>query len=274
MSNLFGPRDVSRLLMRLGEAAPLRMDFATALKRLYESGPMVDEIVAAGWLVPCEGDRLREPLVTNVELEAGCDFDRITMLPLPQSRGPRLSYFDGPVSNIVPRPAPVSVAALHRIVTDPPKRLKDLSLLVRTEYQTHGKSKEYDQLKKRLDYFTAGGIFTVRADKNVLLESGLLVADFDKMEGGAAQAKQQILTDTGLSPAVVLVFFSPSGDGLKVVMMADPRYSRAANYERIDQHLRCRYAWGATLDPKTADLSRACFVCHDPHAYLNPAFAA
>lgn len=274
MNNAFGPRDVSRLLMLLGEAAPLRTAFATALPRLYPNGPTVNEVLAAGWLFPCEGERLREPVLTTAELAARSDFEGITVLPLPQSPGPRLSYCDGPIFNTTPRPGPVSVATLYRIITDPPPRLKALSDQVRAEYEAHGPSTRYDQLKRRLDYFTAGGIFTTRADNNVLLESGLLVADFDKMEGGAAQAKDQLLTDTALSPAVILVFFSPSGDGLKVVIVADPRHSRATNYERIDQHLRRRYAWGTKLDSKTADLSRACFVCHDPHAYLNPAFAA
>ena len=265
--------------MILGEAAPLRMDFATALQRLYKSGPTVEAVLENGWLLPCAGDRVREPVWTKTELEARYyamenPFEGITVLRLPQYPGPRFSYFDGPITNIIPRPAPVTIADVHGIITDPPPRLKNLSVLVRTEYETNGKSPRYDQLKKELDYFTVGGIFLARADKKVLLESILLVLDLDKMKGGAARAREQLLTDARLSPYVALLYVSPSGDGLKVVLVADPRFDRTTNYQRIDQHLRHRYAWGATLDKKTADLSRACFVCHDPHAYLNPDFAA
>ena len=278
MNNAFGPRDVSRLVMLIGEAVPPRTAFATALKQYYPSGPIVEAIIAAGWLVPGEGNRLREPLLTNAELEARYytmedPFEGITVLPLPQGV-PRFSYFDGPITNTTPRPAPVTVAELHRVVTDPPPRLKALSALVRTEYETHGKSARYKEQKNRLPYVAVGGIFTTRADKHVLTESGLLVLDLDGIKGGAAQAKDQLLSDTKLSPAIALLFVSPSGDGLKVVLVADPRYDRSANYHRIDGHLRHRYAWGDTMDKKTTDLSRACFVCHDPHAYLNPAFAA
>lgn len=279
MNSPLTPRDVSRVLMLLGDAAPLRTEFATVLHRLHPSGPTVDAVLAARMLLPCEGDRLREPVWTNAELEARCyamedPFEGITVLPLPQSPGPRVSSFDGPISNTKPRPAPVTVADLYRIITDPPPRLKALSALVRTEYEAKGKSPRYNQLKKRLDYFTAGGIFLSRADKNVLLESGFLVLDLDEMKGGAAQARGQLLTDAVLRPSIVLLFVSPSGDGLKVVLVADPRYDRSTNYQRIDQHLRHCYSWGATMDDKTTDLSRACFVCYDPHAYLNPAFAA
>ncbi len=274
----FGPRDVSRLVMLLGEAAPPRTAFAKALKHYYPSAPPVEVIIVAGWLVPADGDRLREPVLTNDELAARCysmedPFEGITMLPLPQA-GPRFSYFDGPIKNITPRPAPITLANLHRIITDPPPRLKALSALVRTEYETHGKSRRYSEQKKRLDYFSVGGIFATRADDKVLLKSGLLVVDLDEMKGGAAQAKDQLLTDVALSPALGLLFVSPSGDGLKGVLAADPRIDRATNYQRIARHLRRRYAWGYTLDERTADLSRACFVCHDPDAYLNPAFAA
>ena len=278
MNSAFGPRDVSRLVRLLGEPAPLQSAFARALYHHYPSGPTVEAVLAAGLLLPCQGNRLREPVLTQAELEAryyGMEdpYDGLTVLPL-AGAAPRFSYFDGPISNTTPRPGPMTVHNLHSIVTDPPKRLKDLSGVVRAEYETHGKSPRYDEQKKRLDYFAVGGIFGARADKSVFEESGLLVLDLDKMHGGAAQAKDQILSDEHLSHAVALIFVSPSGDGLKVLLAADAKYDRLTNYRRIDGHLRSRYAWGTTLDKKTADLSRACFVCHDPKAYINTAYAA
>ncbi|GAA4043401.1 hypothetical protein GCM10022409_31740 [Hymenobacter glaciei] len=129
-------------------------------------------------------------------------------------------------------------------------------------------------MKLRLDNFSVGGTFTRRKDAALVTASGLLVLDFDGMSGRVADARAELLADTHLVESLALLFVSPSGDGLKVVVMADPNHDRRENYRRLDQYLTRRYGWGPTLDKNTTDLSRACFISHDPNAWLAPAFAA
>ena len=165
------------------------------------------------------------------------------------------------------------MADLHSVIVAPPRGLRERVCDARTEYQLNGKTPLYTKLKCRLDYFSSGGIFSQRADEAVLVESGLYTLDFDKLNGRVAEAREQLLTDAALGPALALVFVSPSGDGLKAVLAGDPRRSRVNNYERMARHLIRRYGWGPTLDSKTADISRACFMSHDPTAWLAPDYS-
>ncbi len=189
------------------------------------------------------------------------------------SVGPLFSYYRAPITNTVPHAA-ITLGQLHRVLLNPPRPLRERADAARAEYAAHGKSPAYRALKNGLDYFTAGGTFApTRADAHLAAGSGLLTLDFDELGGGVAEARAALLADAALAPALALVFVSPSGDGLKAVLAADPRHSRQINYERLARHLTKRYGWGPTLDKKTADVSRACFLSHDPAAWLAPAYA-
>lgn len=187
---------------------------------------------------------------------------------------PRLiSYFVGPITKTTPR-ASITATQLHAVIVNPPAYLRKRVSAARAEYEANGKGIPYHELKCKLDYFTAGGTFTQRGDKFLIAESGLLVLDFDELDGRVEEVRAALLTDAALSQALVLVFISPSGDGLKAVLAADPRYSRVRNYACLRRYLTSCYGWGITLDKKTADVSRACFLSHDPTAWLAPAYAA
>ena len=181
------------------------------------------------------------------------------------------SYFDGPITCTRPRAA-ITVRQLHAVITNPPVYLRERVVAARAEYEANGKCDKYKYLKTRLDYFTVGGVFTRRRDAAVVVASGLLVLDFDQLNGQIAEVRAALLADTVLAPALALLFTSPSGDGLKVVLTADPRHSRTTNYERLSQFLGARYGWGITLDLNTEELSRACFLSWDPTAWLAPGY--
>lgn len=244
-------------------------------------GAALDALLAAGHLLPSITARDRYRLALDV-LDAADNRDETGIEPPtpapttgtePERPAPPLfSYFTGPVTNTTPRAA-ITVGELHRVLTAPPHYLRERAHAARAEYEAHGKSIRYGELKTRLDYFSAGGIFTRRQDAALLVPSGLLTLDFDALGGRVAEARAQLLADAALAPALALVFVSPSGDGLKAVLAADPRHDRATNYQRLARHLTRRYGWGPTLDAKTADVSRACFLSYDPDAWLAPAYA-
>ncbi|RZK35094.1 MAG: hypothetical protein EOO61_12495 [Hymenobacter sp.] len=240
------------------------MELASALAELFPGpgGPTVDGILAQGLLVPTvDKKRLRLPPPSPSELHQRLMQPANT--PSALTGGPPLfSYFDGPITNIQPRNTPITLRKLYQMVVSPPPPLRQQLEAIVSEYRTNGKSARYKALKNRLDYVTMGGIFSHRADKGLQQESGLIVLDFDGLGGQLAQAREALLHDHILAPALGLLFVSPSGDGLKVVLAADPTHSRRINYERIGAYLNCRYGWGPTLDKQTADLSRACFLSH------------
>jgi hypothetical protein len=133
-------------------------------------------------------------------------------------------------------------------------------------------SPTYSSLKNRLDYVTPGGRFTHRAETGLVASSGLIVLDFDKLPDLPA-ARAALLADSRLGPVVKLLFTSPSGDGLKCLLPTDPRYTHLENFNGLTRYLSHKYAdLGLIPDRACKDISRACYLAHDPDAYLNPEY--
>lgn len=284
----FGPDDLACVLGATGRATPTPLELAGVLTELYPAGtgPTVAGLLAGGWLVPTiDKQRLRLPPFLPAEMHQRYALPAMPPPIVTQTRdavGSRaepqnivrelqaFSYFNGPITNTTPRAA-ITVADLYQVIVAPPSSLRNRAAAAREEYKAHGKSTRYRESKNRLDYITVGGTFARREDTALVKASNLLVLDFDEMKGDVADARAALLADEALAPAIALLFVSPSGDGLKVVMAADMRYSRGENYRLLADYLTDHYGWGPTLDSRTADLSRACFLSHDPDAWLAPA---
>lgn len=82
----------------------------------------------------------------------------------------------------------------------------------------------------------------------------------------------------------VLIWVSPSGDGLKMVVKINPSLiemgwgSKKMDkiWTAVNEYLRRNYyhiimsdSAGNYIDPSGSDLSRACFLCTDRDAYYN-----
>lgn len=270
----FGPEELNVVLALVSQPTPSHEELAAALAELYPApgGPTVEDILAKGWLIPSvDKKRLRLPPPTQRELT-----ERLTQIPRmpPADKArPLFSYYNGPITNTRPHTNALTLSELHRLITAPPLALQQQAEAALTEYTVNGKTARYKELKNGLDYFTVGGQFSRRADQAVLEESGLLVLDFDGLGEQLVEARNALLQDVALAPALGLLFVSPSGDGLKAVLAADPRHSRRTNYDKLNYYLSNKYGWGPTLDRSTADLSRACFMSHDPSAWLAPSYA-
>lgn len=185
----------------------------------------------------------------------------------------RFSYFTGPIYNTSPRES-ITVQQLHAMLLNPPQKLRERISAARTQYQKNGNSATYKVLKTKLDYFTVGGVFTRRADAALEVASGLLVVDLDHLNDHLEEARAALLADTVLAQSLALLFVSPSGNGLKVILAADPHYTRLTNYEYIASYLSRKYGWGMAYDDSTAEVSRACFLSYDPTAWLAPCYTA
>jgi hypothetical protein len=118
------------------------------------------------------------------------------------------------------------------------------------------------------DYVTFSGIFSQRKDELLLRHSGLITIDFDHISD-IPILKSQLLLDEYFETE--LMFVSPSGDGLKWIISIDLSEARHIDYfNAISAYIKQTY--NLEIDKSGKDTSRACFLCYDPDAYLNPKY--
>jgi hypothetical protein len=123
-----------------------------------------------------------------------------------------------------------------------------------------------DAAKRKLPAILWNGQFSKRSTAGCTGRSGLIVADLDGLDDPAA-VREALRPDD----YVFAAFISPSGRGLKVVFNCNTGASHADNFAAMEHHLRTKYA--LATDPSGKDVSRLCFVSHDPELHHNP-FAA
>ena len=118
------------------------------------------------------------------------------------------------------------------------------------------------------DYCTFSGTFTTRNDKSLIKHSGLLCIDFDHLQN-LTDLKTKLLKDEYFETQ--LLFTSPSGTGLKWIIPIDSTTSPHSTYfSAIANYISQTYT--VEIDKSGKDISRACFLPHDPQAYINPKF--
>ena len=135
---------------------------------------------------------------------------------------------------------------------------------IRNAY-TEGGKKQAGKLKKHLPSVLFSGHFYERKDKGIDQHSGVLVADLDELKAERIEELRDRLTK---DPHVLFCFLSPTGSGLKVgfrVPADDQRH--ADSFAAVAAHVK--EAYGEEIDPACKNLSRLCFVSHDPDLYVN-----
>jgi len=174
---------------------------------------------------------------------------------------PQFSFFKAPITNIDPAGN----------VT-----LKDVYRFLKNDFvrETHQLRSITDPTKSRafkaanFNYVTFSGSFSKRNDKHLIAHSGLLCLDFDHLSN-IADIKQLLLKDSYFETE--LLFTSPSGDGLKWVISIDINRAPHRDYfMAVSNYLEKIYS--LKPDPSGKDISRACFLPHDPEVYLNPKY--
>ncbi len=143
----------------------------------------------------------------------------------------------------------------------------DTKLKARTEaLRSETDKKKRESLKSKLPYVTFSGIFSSRKIEGLLNHSGLICVDLDHIgTNGEIKQLQEKIKEV-IDP--VLMFVSPSGNGLKAVFAVDMTAGSHLEYyyalERFfNQQLNIK------IDPQCKDVSRACFLAHDPEALYS-----
>ena len=177
------------------------------------------------------------------------------------------SFFKAPVRNTIPHKSISLLDAYNYIVGEYAKQ--------RTEKLRGIKDpKQARQFKaSTFDYCTFSGMFQTRNDKTLISHSGLLCIDFDHLQN-VDLLRKQLLQDEYFETQ--LLFVSPSGDGIKWIIQISPPvgdlggFSHSNYFAAVANYILRTY--GVEVDKSGRDISRACFLPHDPQAYINPLY--
>lgn len=175
---------------------------------------------------------------------------------------PKFSYFKAPVSNIYPKNTLSLVEAYELIKSNKNSLITEQLRAI----QAKDEARKFKALK--FDYATFSGTFEKRNDKALLNHSGLLTIDFDHI-ADLQQLKYQLLNDEYFE--TVLLFVSPSGDGLKWIIPIDITEATHQNFfNAIANYIKEVYQ--LEVDKSGKDVSRACFLPFDPEVFINPKY--
>jgi len=186
---------------------------------------------------------------------------------------PKFSYYKWPITNVIPY-GDVTLSQVYNALKR--DKYSDKTHQCRELYKIHGKaSKKVDGIEtnefriykaENLPSVTFGGRFTKRCKDSLIEASGYYCMDLDNLED-VDSIRDQILGIYDPYFITNLLFKSPSGCGLKWVITIDPVHEDySKNYRGLCIYIQRIY--GLNSD-STCDISRACFLCHDPEAYYN-----
>lgn len=127
--------------------------------------------------------------------------------------------------------------------------------------------------KADLDYVTFSGTFApTRNVKNLSRHSALICLDFDHV-ANLFETRLQLQAD----PHTLVLFTSPSGDGLKVIFeVQDLGTETGIDWPQrhkdafVDIAFYIRQTYGLEVDASGSDVSRACFLVHDGSIFVQP----
>lgn len=186
------------------------------------------------------------------------------------------SFYNNPISNKYPLKT-LTLLEVYKLIKGGDY------LEITNQLRGFTKSKERNKYKcEQLPYVTFCGEFSQREDSKLISPSNLFCIDLDHLGDNLNEVKIRLINDTKLNP--LLIFTSPSGDGLKVVIGVNYSELASASKERVtvkiwqsvNQYFFQKYSdlitpndKGNIIDTACKDLSRACFLCHDAEAYFN-----
>lgn len=128
---------------------------------------------------------------------------------------------------------------------------------VRTAYASGGKPAA-DVPKRLLPGALFSGTFTRRASDALQEHSGLICVDLDHLGPQLEGIRDLVASDEHTLAA----FISPTGTGLKVIFRCDPTRPHIESYRAAERYVLERF--GLQIDTACKDVSRICFVSHDP----------
>ncbi len=121
--------------------------------------------------------------------------------------------------------------------------------------------KERKKIKTDLPSICFSGTFSKREDNGLIQHSGLIAIDFDHLGERLQELRTRLLNDK----YTFMLFVSPSGDGLKLVV----KIPASKETHALSAFALTDYYGDEKLD-EFKDVSRICFESYDPDIYFNP----
>ncbi len=170
------------------------------------------------------------------------------------------SFFKAPIKNTRPFQTFTLVDAYNYIVSDSAKQQTEHLRTISNTYE----AREFK--KNNFAYCTFSGTFTARSNDALVHHSGLLCVDLDHLPDVPAMIARLLRDDYFETQ---LLFRSPSGDGLKWIIPIDITLDQHNRYfQAVANYIRQKY--GVGIDMSGSDVSRACYLPHDPDALYKP----
>lgn len=175
---------------------------------------------------------------------------------------PRFSYFEKPISNTKPR-ATVGLLEIYHLIQG--EKFADATNMLRI-MQSLEQARKFKAFN--FSYVTFSGVFSKRSEMHLEKHSGLLTIDFDHLRNRAL-LREYLLEDEYFETE--LLFTSPSGDGLKWIIPIDlSEVGHSGYFLAVANYIQQTYY--VEVDQSGKDVSRACFLPHDPDVYINPKY--
>lgn len=187
------------------------------------------------------------------------------ILEIPQIQIPEFSFFRRPVFNKKPLRI-VTLQDIHKyLVSDYAKAATDQLRAI----ADINKARSFKA--QNFDYITPAGTFKIRNAADIIKPSGLIVIDIDHLDapGEVEDVAKMLLTNQRLETE--LLFRSPSGHGIKwiVPIVNNEGHDHEFYFKGVSNFLK---TFGIVVDQSGKDISRACFLPHDPQAFINPKY--
>jgi len=130
-------------------------------------------------------------------------------------------------------------------------------------------------LKQTLPAFSLGKYMDDYISSKNCIQSFGMVIDIDNLD---PEKLKETFTQVSSIPEVYAAFRSPSGNGIKALLIfeipLDSALSGAISLPNFYRHVYRYYTQKLfrmeNLDEKTCDICRLCFLAHDPDLYVNP----
>ena len=165
----------------------------------------------------------------------------------------------------------VPVEKIYKAILNPKEKIKQQINTLR-HILTIDEHK-YRKLKTQLPYICSS-IFNPPIRKNInFAYTQYFILDIDHLqekEINIDSLKEKLKKDN----RIVMIFNSPSNDGLKLLFRLQKKCYDAGKYalfyKLFAEQFSRQYNIVQVVDTRTSDVSRACFVSYDPKAYYNP----
>jgi len=177
----------------------------------------------------------------------------------------KMSFFMKPITHKWPNGQPLSLFEVYRYIIT--RRYLPETDQLRT-ITDHNEAREYKG--KNLDYITPSGTFSYCNDQSLVKPSQIVCMDLDDLDDRVEELFEKLKHDPYFQ--TLLLFRSPRGNGLKWFVHTDlSRCDHRTWFTAIRNYLMATYNLNdKQVDKSCINVSKACYLCYDPKAYLLP----